>query len=70
MQKLLDIVNDVLEHHENAETLLPPQSGFFFGGTEIGEYYWEDLRYTKKLLADLLTDERFKDWEFYYQSSW
>ena len=48
--------------------ILPPSSGFFFGSTEIDEYYWQDLEDTVKGLekALSLSDE----WSFYYQASW
>lgn len=48
--------------------LLPTQSGFFFGGTEYDQYYYEDLEYTKKVLEELLATE--DEGEFYYESSW
>ena len=48
--------------------ILPPSSGFFFGSTEINEYYWQDLEDTVKGLekALSLSDE----WEFAYRASW
>jgi hypothetical protein len=50
-----------------AAELLPPTAGFFFGSTEVDDYYREDLVNTVQQLEPLL--ER-KDLEFYYQSSW
>lgn len=75
--ELYDAVCQVLEDHSKAEELLPPQSGFFFGGTEIDEYYFQDLEYTKevfgpiveKLKDDELKKELYK-YDFYYRSSW
>jgi hypothetical protein len=32
-------------------SILPPQGGFFFGSTDVDEWYWKDLEYT----ADGLT---------------
>ena len=69
LQTLLDVVNQVLEKPELAPTLLPTQSGFFFGDTEYGEYYIEDLKYTKERL-ELLLSEAYKGWDFIYRSSW
>lgn len=68
LQKLLDAVNAVLENRERAGEVLPPQAGFFFGNTDIGPYYWDDLEYTKSLLERVLAlgDE----WDFYYRASW
>ena len=69
LQKLLDVVNQVLENRELAPKLLPTQGGFFFGDTEYGEYYIEDLKYTKERLELLLSPE-YKGWDFTYRSSW
>lgn len=67
--KLLAVVNQVLDDNSLASELLPPQSGFFFGSTEIDEYYIEELKYTKELLEKILSSSDDK-WEFYYRSSW
>jgi len=48
--------------------ILPPSSGFFFGSTEIDEYYWQDLEDTVKGLEKALSLS--DDWAFYYQASW
>lgn len=71
LQELLNHCNTILENNdaEKAESLLPTQSGFFFGGTEYEEYYFEDLKYTQKILKKLI-DTAPEDWEFYYQASW
>lgn len=50
--------------------VLPPTDGFFFEGTEIDEYYWQDLKETAAIIDRLLADERFKDWDFHYRASW
>lgn len=81
-QSLLDDVNGVLntkdtpEQQGAIEDLLPPKSGFFFGSTEIDEWYWSDLEQTKELIQNILVemDEDEKNEEawvtYYYQSSW
>lgn len=71
LQELLNHCNTILENNdvEKAKSLLPTQSGFFFGGTEYDEYYFEELRYTQKILKKLI-DTAPEDWEFYYQASW
>jgi hypothetical protein len=52
-------------------SLLPPQSGFFFGSTDIDEYYWKDLKYTIEII-DALEDPKTDSFNFYYKyrSSW
>lgn len=52
-----------------AETVLPTASGFFFGGTEYDEYYWDYVESTVTLLNTLLVTVP-EDWDFIYQSSW
>jgi hypothetical protein len=50
-----------------AEELLPTQSGFFFGGTDYDQWYYDDLVETKRILEEALADP---NGEYYYQSSW
>jgi hypothetical protein len=85
IQELYDVVCEVLESGsaEVAADKLPPQSGFFFGGTEIDEWYFSDLEYTKRMLQPLIDaynqakelgpksyTHPIYQYEFYYQSSW
>ena len=61
------------EHDEMyAEEVLPPQSGFFFGSTEIDEWYWQDIDKTHEMLNHILevVPEDSWNWSFYYCSSW
>lgn len=58
------------------EELLPPQSGFFFGETEITEWYWQDLEYTRDLIEGILREMDIDEQSpntfitYYYKSSW
>lgn len=74
LSELRDVCRTVLEDRSRAAELLPVQSGFFFGGTEYNEWYFEYVERTLKWLDGLLFkdtfDEKFKNWEFYYQASW
>lgn len=75
LRELRELCATVLEHKSNlaaAQKLLPPQEGFFFGGTEIDEGYYEDLEHTVNVLTQVLNDPQFEDssWDFYYQASW
>jgi hypothetical protein len=47
------------------EEKLPPTEGFFFGSTEIDEYYFDDLKETVNIINYLDADG-----DYYYQSSW
>ena len=66
IQNLLDAVTEVLDNRERAGDLLPPTEGFFFGSTEIDDWYWEDMEYTKNELSKILKH----DGEFYYRPWW
>ncbi len=50
-----------------AEELLPPQSGFFFGDTDIDEYYFQDLKDTIDIIGEC---EQYAEDDFVYTSSW
>jgi hypothetical protein len=52
-----------------AMELLPPASGFFFGSTEIDEWYWSDIRETLTKLNEII-DNSTEDQEFEYRASW
>jgi hypothetical protein len=70
LQELSAIVNMVLADNSLAGEILPPTEGFFFGGTEIDDWYLEYLKDTKDILDKILTNPDSKNWQFYYQSSW
>jgi len=67
LEKLRDTCRKVLENKKLASELLPTQSGFFFGGTEYNEFYFEDLEYTIIIIDECL---KSKNGKFYYHSSW
>jgi hypothetical protein len=56
-------------NNELASKLLPTAEGFFFGGTEYDDWYWQEIENTYKLLTDLLIDVP-ENWGFIYRSSW
>lgn len=58
----------VIDKPEICHELLPCAEGFFFGGTDYDQWYYEDLVETKKILTEALKSE--DDGHFEYQSSW
>lgn len=68
LMELRDLVHEA--RAEKDPDLLPPASGFFFGSTEIDEYYWNDLKETQDTLDDILENPKLADWDFEYQASW
>lgn len=68
LEELRETVRDAIGNHD--ADLLPPASGFFFGSTEVDEWYWRDLDDTLEKLNAILTNPKFDGWEFEYQASW
>lgn len=65
-KKLLELKELCLEVLKTKKSdALPTVSGFFFGSTDIDEYYYQDLEDTVKILESL--DE---NGEYYYRASW
>jgi len=59
----------VLADTSVAEEHLPTQSGFFFGGTDYDEWYWQQLEDTVKQL-DRVLENVPEGVDLEYQSSW
>ena len=70
LQELLDLCKTVGKSKKKAAELLAPQGGFFFGSTDIDQYYFQDLKDTIEILEKCLTDKFFESCDFYYRSSW
>lgn len=70
LEALLALCEEVKKDFSKAESLLPTGSGFFFGSTEYGDDYRQDIEHTISSLTSILNNEQLKDCDFYYQSSW
>lgn len=68
LKNLVDLCEELLINRdlELAREKLPTQAGFFFGGIEYDEHYWDSLKETVKMLKPLIKEGG----NFYYQSSW
>ncbi len=80
INKLLEFYDQLINARltRNAN-LFPPMSGFFFGNTDINEYYWETLRDTIEMLApevqrirEMVQDGTIGSYtqKYYYYASW
>ena len=69
LAELLRIVKIVIANPDLAKELLPTKEGFFFGDTEYGDYYIEDLQNTVEILEGLDLSDNIED-TYYYHSSW
>ena len=68
LETLLALCKETLETKDANK--LPPQSGFFFGSTDVDEWYWGDIEHTIKTLESVLNDRSLDKFDFEYQSSW
>lgn len=62
--------NEVLENPNLAMTLLPTQSGFFFGSTEYDKYYYDDLKNVRKQFKSFIKYFKTDDDFLYIRMSW
>ena len=75
LKKLLVACKQVLAKPtvEHAMAVLPTLKGCFFGGTDLNddyelEYYLGGLKYTVKVIRELLEDDKYEF--YYYHASW
>lgn len=68
LEKLSDSCAYVLRNKDKAMTVLPPVSGFFFGSTELDEWYFHELKRTIEIIDNCLSVPDITG--FTYQSSW
>jgi hypothetical protein len=59
---------NVYDCEDEISEILPPTSGFFFGGTEIDSWYRQDIANTIEKLTELIEEDPNADYE--YHSSW
>jgi len=65
LKALRDLCQKALDTKD--ASLLPPCSGFFFGSTDVDEYYWADIEDTIKQLDRCIAKPEF---DYEYHSSW
>ena len=72
-ENLEDLITDccaVLNDHNLAPILMPTSRGFFFGGTEYDEWYFEDLEETVNKLIKVINEVDWDKDEVYYYEWW
>jgi len=72
LEKILDLHKEVTFAKATKDSSkLPPTAGFFFGSTEVDQWYWEELSDTQKYLEEMLdVYEDNPQTKFYYYASW
>ena len=70
LQELIDLCSKVVETKD--ASLLPPQTGFFFGSQKVDDWYFIELADTIKTLTEDLEHHQNTNarGDYYYQSSW
>jgi hypothetical protein len=73
LKELLETLNKVKEFkndptNKELKESLPTASGFFFGGTEYDEYYFNEVERTIEIIEGLMSEDN--DGDYYYESSW
>jgi hypothetical protein len=66
--ELKDLCKNVLENKDLASTVLPTESGFFFGNKEYDQWYFDQLKDTIEVIDNALAMP--DQWDFSYRSSW
>ena len=67
LETLLELCEKVKADNSLADELLPGASGFFFGGTDYDEWYFDGIDNTIEILKEALSDTTA---DYYYSSSW
>ncbi len=70
VEKLLGLVNGILNKELQPNEALPTREGFFFGSTDYDEYYEEDIKNTQEILTRVLEETNFDEEVLIYCSSW
>lgn len=70
--ELRELCASVVKQPAMAGEILPPQEGFFFGSSEIDEWYLNDMQLTIDIIDKVLNAIAEDDygWSFSYHASW
>ena len=70
LEELASICEQVVKTKDSE--LLQPSGGFFFGSTDVDEYYFKEVKHTAEELRKVLAEEVPKGQfvSFYYRASW
>ena len=70
-KELIKRCEKILEDHSFAKILLPTCEGFFFGGQEYDEWYFNAIKYTLDLMRKVVKFvEENKGYVIVYEASW
>ena len=68
---LIDLLETLLNaKSENDPSEMMPVSGFFFGSTDVDEYYWEHIEKAIDEISNLIDNTNWDKERLFYTSSW
>ena len=76
LEELLSACKKVLENKSLASSLLPTKNGFNFGSTKYGEWYFDDIENTIKIIEPIVEFMKNKEenedytWNVIYHANW
>ena len=72
LKELHSLCERVIADRSLAKKLLPPQDGFFFGDTNLDDWYFQELESTIEIIDDALNPENAVNNHntFTYRASW
>jgi len=70
LQDLLHDCNQIKDNKKLAKKMIPSAQGFFFGGTDYDEWYWQSIDNTIEIVTKILTETNFDEDQIMYHSSW
>jgi hypothetical protein len=70
LRALLSTVREVLADHSKAEVLLPTRDEYFFGVSEVDDFYFEELEETERILSSCDLEDEGDEYEYSYQGCW
>ena len=68
VKKAIETEGSVIDDPKLCEQLLPSSRGFFFGGTDYDQWYYQTVKNTRDVLKKELEKDGYED--YYYSSSW
>jgi hypothetical protein len=68
VEKILNTLKTVQETKDHS--LLEPVGGFFFGSTDIDDYYWHNVESGISQLTKILNETDWDNERIFYQASW
>lgn len=66
--KIID--EEMTKIEEELDSILPTQSGFFFGSTQYDEWYFNDLENTVRIIDKIFEEDPNCSQDYYYEASW